>query len=191
MAAADVATVSKNPVSDYFGKITGFSRNAKLYMVHFMLMAFRIGAWEVAFSLYLLDQGFSVAQGAGRIAIMLGALAAGFIPIMLATDGHVGAGAYRVALLVGTAIWFVSLIPAFMFREREDVIETLRSARSFSFKNLQSLSFIRKIVLVHAFYWLGVGLIHPLHDVFFAEKRGATVDEVGIRAAARRSLLAS
>ncbi len=56
MSQEDNAVTSKNPLADYLDKISGFSRNAKLYMVHFMLMAFRIGAWEVAFSLYLLDQ---------------------------------------------------------------------------------------------------------------------------------------
>lgn len=269
------AAVSKNPVTEYLDTISGFSRNAKLYMVHFMLMAFRIGAWEVAFSLYLLDQGFSatfvgirifaqwfsiavlaffagrlcdkigrrpsfiigdsvgafisiflvfalnvplliglsimagvfasihmvaedpwmmenssererlhlfsVVQGTGRIAIMFGALMAGFIPVMLSTDGHVSAGAYRVALLIGSAIWFASLIPAFMFRERMEVINSLRSSREGRFfRNLQSYSFIRKIVPVYAFYWLGVGLIHPLHNVFFVTKLNATVDQVGI-----------
>ncbi|MEE8471838.1 MAG: MFS transporter, partial [Dehalococcoidia bacterium] len=207
--------------SGYFDRISGFSRNAKLYMVHFMFMAFRIGAWEVVFSLYLLDQGFSttfvgarifvqwftiaivaffagklcdrigrrlsfiigdavgaflsiflvfaldaplimalsvmmgifgavhmvaedpwmmenstgreriylfgVAQGTGRIAMMMGALMAGFVPIMLSPGAHVSAGAYRVALLIGVGIWVGSLVPAFMFRERTDILKTLRS----------------------------------------------------------------
>ncbi|MFQ5874985.1 MAG: MFS transporter [Dehalococcoidia bacterium] len=274
MADRDAATVSRGPVSDYFAKTSGVSYNAKLYIVHFMLMAFRIGAWDVAFSLYLLDQGFSatfvgarifvqwfsiavlalfagrlcdkigrrpsfiigdglgaflsiflafvlnapllivlsvmagvfaaihmvaedpwmmensenhervylfsIVQGAGRIAIMVGALAAGLIPVALAADGHVSAGAYRVALLLGSAIWFVSLVPAFMFRERQDILKSLRSERGFSFRNLQSSSFIYRILPIYVFYWLGVGLIHPLHNVFFAEKFDASVDEVGI-----------
>lgn len=277
MADKDVAPATGNAVTDYFVRITGFSRNAKLYLVHFMLMSFRIGAWEVAFSLYLLDQGFSatfvggrifvqwftiavlaffagrvcdkigrrpsfiigdalgafvsiflvftlnvplliglslaagifatvhmvaedpwmmenstdreriylfaIVQGTGRIAIMMGALVGGLVPVMLSVDAdHVSVGAYRVALLVGTIIWFSSLIPAFMFRERQDIIKTLRAAsrRGFSLRGLESLGFLRKIIPFYAFYWLGLGLVHPLHGVFFARKLGATVDEVGI-----------
>ncbi len=260
--------------ADYFDRVSGFSRNAKLYMVHFMLMAFRIGAWEVAFNLYLLDQGYSatfigfrifvqwftigilaffagrladrigrklsfivgdalgacvsiilvfafntpllialsvfagvfasihmvaedpwmmenstskerlylfgVSMGAGRIAIMTGAMMAGFVPVLLSGDAHISAGAYRVALLLGTVIWFVSLVPAFMFRESKEVLESLREQDVTSFRNLKSVSFIKRIIPVYAFYWLGVGLVHPVHNVFFVKKLGASLEEVGI-----------
>ncbi|MCZ6562236.1 MAG: hypothetical protein O6948_04805, partial [Deltaproteobacteria bacterium] len=51
----------------YFEILGGFSRNAKLFIVHFMMMAFRFGMYGGIFNLYLLALGFSPAFVGTRI----------------------------------------------------------------------------------------------------------------------------
>ena len=253
----------------YFEILGGFSRNAKLFIVHFMMMAFRFGMYGGIFNLYLLALGFSPAFVGTRIFIMWGSIAlgsvfmgrvvdrigrrisfifsdgmgailvffmvafptaevlitlsviSGFIDglhwsseapwimenseerervyLFSVTQGmgriammfgqglpflfvgnlpNVSIPTYRIFLYIGLVIWMLSLVPAFMFREKKEILDTLRSASKtsgwlFSFNNVESWSFIKKMVPIYALMWLGIGLVHPLHTVFFVNKLDA------------------
>ena len=253
----------------YFEILGGFSRNAKLFIVHFMMMAFRFGMYGGIFNLYLLALGyspgfagmrifilwgsmalgavfmgrvvdrigrrtgfifsdslgailvilmvtfptagvlitlsvfsglieglhsssetpwimensekkdrvylFSVTQGMGRIAMMFGQ---GLPFLFVGNLPNVSIPTYRIFLYIGAVVWMLSLVPAFMFREKKEILDTLERANKssgalFSFKNVESWSFIKRIVPLYALVWLGVGMVHPLHTVFFVNKLGA------------------
>ncbi len=253
----------------YFEILGGFSRNAKLFIVHFMMMAFRFGMYGGIFNLYLLALGyspgfagtrilvlwgsmalgavfmgrvvdrigrrtgfilsdsvgaflvcimvtfptagvlltlsvisglieglhsssespwimensekkdrvylFSVTQGMGRIAMMFGQ---GLPFLFVGNLPNVSIPTYRIFLYIGAVVWMLSLVPAFMFREKKEILDTLERATKssgalFSFKNVESWSFIKRIVPLYALVWLGVGMVHPLHTVFFVNKLGA------------------
>ncbi len=266
-AGENLSTGGSKP--GYFEIIGGFSRNAKLFIVHFMMMAFRFGMYGGIFNLYLLTLGFSpgfagtrilvlwgsmavgsvfmgrvvdkigrragfifsdgagsvlvffmvtfptaevlitlsiitglieglhassespwimensekkdrvylfsVTQGMGRIAMMFGQ---GIPFLFVGNLPEVSIGTYQIFLYVGALVWLCSLIPALMFREKKEILDTLqKSSRSsgalFSFKNVESWSFVKRIVPCYALIWLGIGMVHPLHTVFFANKLGA------------------
>ena len=253
----------------YFEILGGFSRNAKLFIVHFMMMAFRFGMYGGIFNLYLLTLGyspgfagmrifilwgsmalgavfmgrvvdrigrrtgfilsdgvgaflvcimvtfptagvlitlsvisglieglhsssespwimensekkdrvylFSVTQGMGRIAMMFGQ---GLPFLFVGNLPDVSIPTYRIFLYIGAVVWMLSLIPAFMFREKKEILDTLERATKssgalFSFKNVESWSFVKRIVPIYTLAWLGVGMVHPLHTVFFVNKLGA------------------
>jgi len=253
----------------YFEILGGFSRNAKLFIVHFMMMAFRFGMYGGIFNLYLLALGyspgfagmrifilwgsmalgavfmgrvvdkigrragfifsdgmgallvcimvtfptagvlitlsvisglieglhsssespwimensekkdrvylFSVTQGMGRIAMMFGQ---GLPFLFVGNLPNVSIPTYRIFLYIGAVVWMLSLVPAFMFREKKEILDTLERATKssgalFSFKNVESWSFIKRIVPLYALVWLGIGMVHPLHTVFFVNKLGA------------------
>ncbi len=253
----------------YFEILGGFSRNAKLFIVHFMLMAFRFGMYGGIFNLYLLALGyspgfagtrilvlwgsmalgavfmgrvvdrigrragfilsdgmgaflvcimvtfptagvlitlsvisglieglhsssespwimensekkdrvylFSVTQGMGRIAMMFGQ---GLPFLFVGNLPNVSIPTYRIFLYLGAVVWMLSLVPAFMFREKKEILDTLERANKssgaiFSFKNVESWSFVKRIVPLYALIWLGIGMVHPLHTVFFVNKLGA------------------
>jgi len=240
----------------YFEILGGFSRNAKLFIVHFMMMAFRFGMYGGIFNLYLLALGYSPGFAGMRIFILWGSMAlgavfmgrvvdkigrrAGFIfsdslgailvtlMVTFPTAGvlitlsvfsglieglhsssetpwimensekkdrvylfsvtlpflfvgnlpDVSIPTYRIFLYIGAVVWMLSLIPAFMFREKKEILDTLERATKssgalFSFKNVESWSFVKRIVPIYALAWLGVGMVHPLHTVFFVNKLGA------------------
>ena len=118
---------------------------------------------------------FSVTQGMGRIAMMFGQ---GLPFLFVGNLPDVSIPTYRIFLYIGVSVWMLSLIPAFMFREKKEVLDTLqRASRSsgslFSFKNVESWSFVKRMVPLYALMWLGIGMVHPLHTVFFANKLGA------------------
>jgi len=253
----------------YFEILGGFSRNARLFIVHFMMMAFRFGMYGGIFNLYLLALGyspgfagmrifilwgsmalgavfmgrvvdkigrragfifsdgigailvffmvtfptaevlitlsvisglieglhsssespwimensekkdrvylFSVTQGMGRIAMMFGQ---GLPFLFVGNLPDVSIPTYRIFLYIGAVVWMLSLVPAFMFREKKEILDTLERANKssgplFSFKNVESWSFVKRIVPLYALVWLGVGMVHPLHTVFFVNKLGA------------------
>ncbi len=277
-------------IREYFDVVHGFSRNAKLYVVHFMMMAFRIGAWQVAFNLYLLGLGFDAAfigfriaadwiivgllavfagrfcdrvgrrksfiwgdalgafasfalvfgavagtgeggmpingpliiffslvegvfrsvhmvaempwitentssrdrlhlfaidQAMGRLTWMVASLVAYIVPVALVgATPHVHdvpPWVFQIVLLASSTIWLASVIPAVMLRENVEVMAELRrEARGFSFRNIVNRGFVARFVPVYLLYWLGLGLVHPLHNVFFTVYVGAAVDEVAL-----------
>lgn len=253
----------------YFEILGGFSRNARLFIIHFMMMAFRFGMYGGIFNLYLLTLGFSpgfagtrilvlwgstalgsvfmgrvvdkigrragfllgdgvgvilvffmvtfptaevlitlsilsglinglhqssespwimensekeervylfsVTQGMGRIAMMFGQ---GLPFLFVGNLPDVSIPTYRIFLYIGAAIWLLSLVPAIMFREKKEILDTLKRASKssgslFSFKNVESWSFVKRMVPLYALMSLGIGMVHPLHTVFFANKLGA------------------
>ncbi len=262
-------TPSSGPKPGYFEILGGFSRNAKLFIIHFMMMAFRFGMYGGIFNLYLLALGFSPGFAGTRIFIFWGSIAVGSIfmgrvvdkigrrtsfiisdgmgaiitffmvafptPEMLiglsivvglidglhysseapwimenseegervylfsVTQGmgriammfgqglpflfvgnlpDVGLPTYRIFLYSGLVVWFLSLVPAIMFREKKEILDTLKKASKgpgwlFNFKNVESWAFIKKMVPIYGLMWLGLGLVHPLHTVFFVNKLGA------------------
>ncbi len=253
----------------YFEILGGFSRNARLFIVHFMMMAFRFGMYGGIFNLYLLTLGFSPGFAGTRILVLWGSMAVGSVFMGRVVDkigrrtGFIfsdGAGSvlvffmvtfptaevlitlsiitglieglhassespwimensekkdrvylfsvtqgmgriammfgqglpflfvgnlpdisiptYRIFLYIGAVVWMLSLVPAFMFREKKEILDTLEKANKssgslFSFKNVESWSFVKRIVPLYALVWLGVGMVHPLHTVFFVNKLGA------------------
>ncbi len=259
---------SGTPKPGYFEILGGFSRNAKLFIVHFMMMAFRFGMYGGIFNLYLLALGFSpgfvgmriflfwgsialgsvfmgrvvdrigrrisfifsdgmgviltffmvafptedvlitlsiiaglidglhwsseapwimensedkervylfsVTQGMGRIAMMFGQ---GLPFLFVGNLPDVDIPTYRIFLYSGLVIWMLSLVPAFMFREKKEILDTLKRASKssrwlFSFENVESWSFVKTMVPIYALMWLGIGMVHPLHTVFFVGKLG-------------------
>lgn len=72
----------------YISRIRGFSRNAKLYVVHVFGMDFIYGTWEVLFNLYLLAIGFDAA----------------FIGLRLIIGGVAGASSALLAGIVSDRI---------------------------------------------------------------------------------------
>ncbi|MFQ5852857.1 MAG: MFS transporter [Candidatus Binatia bacterium] len=263
---ARTAGVSK---PGYFEILGGFSRNAKLFIIHFMMMAFRFGMYVGIFNLYLLALGFSpgfagmriflfwgsislgsvfmgrvvdrigrrisfifsdgmgvimtffmvafptaevlitlsiisgfidglhwsseapwimensedeervylfsVTQGMGRIAMMFGQ---GLPFLFVGNLPNVSLPTYRIFLYTGLVIWMLSLVPALMFREKKEILDTLKRASKgskwlFSFENVESWPFVKTMVPIYALMWLGIGMIHPLHTVFFANRLGA------------------
>ena len=63
----------------YFEILGGFSRNARLFIVHFMMMAFRFGMYGGIFNLYLLALGYSPGFAGMRIFILWGSMALGAV----------------------------------------------------------------------------------------------------------------
>ncbi len=63
----------------YFEILGGFSRNAKLFIIHFMMMAFRFGMYGGIFNLYLLALGYSPGFAGTRILVLWGSMALGAV----------------------------------------------------------------------------------------------------------------
>ncbi|MFQ5944829.1 MAG: MFS transporter [Anaerolineae bacterium] len=255
---------------DYLHKVTLFSRNARLYMVHIVGMDTIHGTWEVIFNLYLLAIGFgiefiglrlliagiagavasipaglvsdrigrkasfilgdgvgavvamvnitttnstillitpvigtvfgrlhgvtepafmaenteppervhlfSVSASARTAAAMVGSLLAGALPALALTLADTIA-AYRAASFIGIVLWFLSLIPALLLRERPrfeaDHPSTVPAGsplrRLMGLGNIRHPRRVAQLVLTGALLSAGAGFTIPLFNVFFHE----------------------
>ena len=133
---------------------------------------------------------FAVAGSLRTSSAMIGALLAGLIPALF-IDSIGRVDAYRYATYAGLALWFLSLIPAFMLRSyeaEERPEQEFAAAPPAARRGLRSLfsgvSHPRRIfffVLTSGFVALGFGVVGPMFNIVFASEEGPVgVGEGGI-----------
>ncbi|HHZ74149.1 MAG TPA: MFS transporter [Candidatus Poseidoniales archaeon] len=130
---------------------------------------------------------FSVGTGFRTLAAMFGALIAGFLPLMLVDDGMSTIEAYRLAVHVGIAGWFISLVPAVLLR-RNPIIEedsvgpdTNKEGvqKKGIFSAIKTPQTVFRFVAISAILSLGAGFVLRLANVFFLEDAHASEYEIG------------
>jgi MFS family permease len=136
---------------------------------------------------------FSVSDGLRTLSAMGGSLIAGFLPLWLAGQLSIEkVVAYRYAVVIGIAWWFLSLIPALMLKRHvsREVAEARREAELNPanprgglrklFANVKNPVIIGKFLLVGGLLSLGAGFVLPLMNVFFREGVHAHAHEIGL-----------
>ncbi len=137
---------------------------------------------------------FSVSDGLRTLSAMAGSLMAGFLPLWLAGQLQIEkVTAYRYAVFIGIALWFLSLIPALMLKRHvpREVAEARREASKAKaknprrglrklFANVRNPQIIGKFLLIEALLSLGAGFVLPLMNVFFREGIRAHEHEIGL-----------
>ena len=140
---------------------------------------------------------FSVEQGLGTLAAMAGALIAGFLPqYLMDSEGLTLVEAYRWAVHIGIAWWFLSLIPAVMLRRY--VSEEVAKARAEVEGNrregwlsaIQNPRTVYRFVVIGTLLSLGGGFVIRLANVFFHYDLHAHEHEIGMVFAAGSFALA-
>jgi MFS family permease len=133
---------------------------------------------------------FSVAEGLRTGSAMIGSLIAGFVPL-LAADLADKITLYRVATLIGLAIWGLSLIPALMLRR---TLADAERPRTVGLRGL--LSAVRhrdrvvQLVAIGAVTSFGFAFVGPLFNVFYREGLHAHEHEIGLTFASGELFLA-
>ena len=130
---------------------------------------------------------FSVGSGFRTLAAMCGALIAGFLPLMLVDDGMSTIDAYRLAVHVGIAGWFISLIPAVLLRRNPVMEEDSTEGESAGnqvqkkgiFTAIKTPQIVFRFVAISAILSLGAGFVLRLANVFFLEDAHASEHEIG------------
>jgi len=140
---------------------------------------------------------FSVEQGLATLAAMAGALIAGFLPqYLINSEGLTLVEAYRWAVHIGIAWWFLSLIPAIMLKRyvSEEVAkareEVAQEERSGWFSALRSPETVYRFVVIGTLLSLGGGFVIRLANVFFNYDLHAHEHQIGMVFAAGSFFLA-
>ncbi|HEV2012255.1 MAG TPA: MFS transporter [Candidatus Limnocylindria bacterium] len=133
---------------------------------------------------------FSVAEGLRTGSAMIGSLIAGFVPV-LAADLADKITLYRVATLVGLAIWGLSLIPALMLRRTAADAERPRTVGlSGLLGAVRHRDRVGQLIAVGAVTSLGFAFVGPLFNVFYHEGLHAHENEIGLTFASGELFLA-
>ena len=140
---------------------------------------------------------FSVEQGLATLAAMAGALIAGFLPgHLMSTEGMTLVDAYRWAVHIGIAWWFLSLIPAVMLRRHvsEEVAraraEVAQEERGGWMSAIRTPKTVYRFVVIGTLLSLGGGFVLRLANVFFHYDLHAHEHEIGMVFAAGSFFLA-
>ena len=140
---------------------------------------------------------FSVEQGLGTLAAMAGALIAGFLPHhLMVSEGMTLVEAYRWAVHIGIAWWFLSLIPAIMLKRyvSEEVAqaraEVALEERSGWLSAIRTPKTVYHFVVIGTLLSLGAGFVLRLANVFFHYDLHAHEQEIGMVFAAGSFFLA-
>ncbi len=120
---------------------------------------------------------FSVASGVRTLAATGGALAVAVFPIVNATLPE-KIFYYRVAVSIGIIGWFLSLIPALLLKELVKKKQPPEKGPPISFRNLQSMKTIYRLLIADGLISLGAGFALPFLNVYF--KQGLNANEVYI-----------
>src|SRR6266542_112007 len=140
---------------------------------------------------------FSVGHSLSTAVGMVGSLIAASHPALVAWFAD-QLTAYRVASIAGIALWFLSLIPALMLRERDSSLITggppaggrsLEEAGetgrvSIGLRNIKHPVLVAKLVAVGALTSVGYGAALPFMNVFFHEHLHAQEEQIGVTFAA-------
>ena len=141
---------------------------------------------------------FSVSGGIRVLAAMVGSAVAGAIPVLGRESVHFSFGEiphhlleaglgstislYRVAVFIGLAGWFLSLIPAILLRGlKKGTLGPTDSKRNrwLRLGNVKHKARIIKLVVADAFTNVGAGFVVPLFSVFFLNAIGADELQIG------------
>ena len=140
---------------------------------------------------------FSVEQGLATLAAMAGALIAGFLPHhLMVSEGMTLVEAYRWAVHIGIAWWFLSLIPAIMLKRyvSEEVAqaraEVALEERSGWLSAIRTPKTVYHFVVIGTLLSLGAGFVLRLANVFFHYDLHAHEQEIGMVFAAGSFFLA-
>lgn len=141
---------------------------------------------------------FSVGSALSTAAAMIGSLVAGYAGA--GAPGTEAAGwasgdkldTYRLATYLGIALWFASLIPALMLKDRKsdskgEPIQSAEPASGGAAKGRRRLlggavrnpALVAKFVVSSALISLGAGFVLPLFNVFFHQHLHAHEAEIG------------
>jgi predicted MFS family arabinose efflux permease len=130
---------------------------------------------------------FSISFTTFLLSNMAGSFIGGFLPKFFGSVFPVestSVEAYRAALTVSMAFFFLALLPYYAIREkpqREGARANVgKLSGKLSLKTVQSRAVIGKLILTAGLIGLGAGLIVPFFNVFFRNKLGATSEQIGI-----------
>ena len=140
---------------------------------------------------------FSVEQGLSTLAAMAGALITGFLPgHLMSSGGMTLVEAYRWAVHIGIAWWFLSLIPAIMLRRyvSEEVAraraEVAQEKRGGWLSAIRTPKTVYHFVVIGTLLSLGGGFVLRLANIFFHYDLHAQEHEIGMVFAAGSFFLA-
>lgn len=136
---------------------------------------------------------FSLSDSLRTTSAMVGSLLAGFLPLMLA-DVVGKVTAYRWATFVGLALWFLSLIPAFLLRSQpraQDVSEpSVPQDRRRLLAGIERPGLMARLAVPDAAIAFGGGMVLPLSNVFFSESLHAHEGHIGTTFALGQGVIA-
>ena len=122
---------------------------------------------------------FSVATGLRTASAMIGSLVAGFVPVLAAGLAD-KVTLYRVATLIGLAVWGISLVPALLLRGADRPSEARGRGIAGLLSAIHHPDRVAKLVAVAAFTSLGYAFVGPLFNVFYQEGLHAHTHEIGL-----------
>ncbi len=120
---------------------------------------------------------FSVGGSLSTAVGIVGALIAASFPAFVAWFGT-QLDAYRAATMFGIALWFLSLIPAFMLREQAPASSGARRV-SIGLGSIKHPALVARLVTTGALLSVGYGAALPFMNVFFHEHLHADESEIG------------
>lgn len=125
---------------------------------------------------------FSLDSSFGMFSTFVGSLSGGFLPLLWAVlfgVPQLDPQPARLALITSLPLTFLALVPLAMIREKPvQLVESF--AELFTLRNIVSHGVIARLVLCGSFIGLAFGLSTRFFNIFFAEARHATDDQVGM-----------
>jgi MFS family permease len=131
---------------------------------------------------------FSVGRSLSTAVGVVGSLIAASHPTLVGWVGdHLVA--YRVATFAGIALWFLSLIPAVLLRERSAATVSAGQAPASTrvvvgLRSIRHPALVARLVITGALLSVGYGAALPFLNVFFHEHLHAEESEIGVTFAA-------
>lgn len=125
---------------------------------------------------------FSLDASLASASMFIGSISGGLLPLAWATVvgvPHLDPQAARLALVTSLPLTVIALVPLGMIKERPvELVESFLDL--FTFANIVSHAIIAKLAICAVLIGVGFGMTTRFFNVFFAEGRGATDEQVGL-----------
>jgi MFS family permease len=121
---------------------------------------------------------FSVGGSLSTTVGIVGSLIAASFPAFVVWFGG-QLSAYRAATFIGIALWFLSLIPAFLLREQPRTETSTGAGVKIGLASIKHPALVTRLVTTGALLSVGYGAALPFMNVFFHEHLHADESEIG------------
>lgn len=123
---------------------------------------------------------FSINSALSQVAYIIGCMAGGLMPGMLARMGFDAASPaiYRYTLFLSLALIVLSAIP--VLKMKENRCEANQTGRLSVIGSAIKSANVQKLVIINGLVGVGAGMIVPFFNVYFHSLLSATTDQIGL-----------